>query len=227
MKKNIIFISLMFFLLLNQGLVKGTTIQPIERSVGKLKISIDPRMELLAAVQSLTNIQDLVNMDLPYSQEIIRYFESFSSKEAVKLTVNLQQQHGFAADAPVTFMLHLSQPAELEEKAKFSDYILNRSGKSDNLEQYRKSIKQFAEESNFEAFWNSKISFYNQILDMTIANMGEIDLIKTMEDYFHATQDSYNIIITPAFVGGKMSKISDSNGKENIYASLSTTSIKR
>ena len=218
--------SLILFLCLNQTLVMGTTIQPVERTVGKLKISIDPRIELLAAVQSLSTIQDLVNKDLPYTKEILDYFESFSSQEAVKLTENLQQKYDFNSDAPVDFMLRLSHLPELEEKAKYSDYILQRSGGNDNLEQYRKSIKQFAEVANFDAFWNSKIPFYNQILDMTIANLGEIDLVKTLEDYFNETQDSYNIIITPAFSGGKGAKIPDDTGKENIYACISTTSIK-
>ena len=228
MKKNVIFIGLMFFLLLNQGLVKGTTIQPIERSVGKLKISIDPRMELLAVVQSLTNTQDLVGKDLPYTKEIMSYFESFSSQEAVQLTENLQQKYRFGADAPVVFMLHLSQPAELETQIAFSNYLLQRSGEGDNLEQYRKSIKQFAETSNFEAFWDSKIPFYNQILDMTIANMSELDLVKAMEDYFNETQDSYNFIITPAFRSGtgKGPKITDATGEENTYACIATTAIK-
>ena len=219
-----IFLSFVLILCLNQGLVKA--VQPVERSVGKLQISIDPRMELLATIHLLSNNQDLVDRGSPYSKEIIRYFESFSSQEAVKLTENLQQKYGFSYDAPVAFMLHLSQPVELEEKIKFSDYILKRSGEDDNLEQYRKSIKQFAEVSNFEAFWNSKIPFYNQILDMTIANMGELDLVKTMEDYFNETQENYNVIITPAFGGGKGAFVSGLNGKDIFYATIETSNMK-
>ena len=221
------FLSLVLILFLNQVMVKGEVIQPIERYVGeKLIISIDPRIEILAAIHSLSNNMDLANRTLPYTREIISYFEAFSSHEAVKLTESLSQRYGFGSDAPVAFMLHLSQSAELEEKSKFSDYILQRSGRGDNLEQYRKSIKHFAEVSNFEAFWNSKIPFYNQILDMTIANMGEIDLVKTMEDYFNETQDFYNVIITPAFHGGKGAFVSDAEGKENFYATVSTTDTK-
>lgn len=219
--------SLVLILFLNQVMVKGEIIQPIERSVGeKLIISIDPRMELLAAIHSLANNFDLANRALPYTREIISYFEAISLHEAVKLTESLAQIYGFGADAPVAFMLHLSQPVELEEKTKFSDYILQRSGRGDNLEQYRKAIKHFAEISNFEAFWNSKIPFYNQILDMTIANMGKIDLVKTMENYFNETQDFYNVIITPAFHGGKGAFVSGADGKEKFYATLSTTDTK-
>lgn len=226
MKKPIIFLSLILLLCLAQCIILGAPIQPIERSIGKLRISIDPRIELLAVIHSLSNNQDLANRNLPYSKEIISFFESFSSQEAVKLTESLNQKYGFSYDAPVAFMLHLSQPVELEEKNKFSEYILKRSGEGDNLEQYRKSIKRFVEISNFEAFWNSKIPFYNQILDMTIANMGEVDLVKAMEDYFNETQENYNVIITPALFGGKGAFISGIDGKETFVATLETTDMK-
>jgi len=217
-------VSLILILCLNQGLVKA--IQPVERSVGRLKISIDPRMELLSTIQLLSSNYPIINRDLPHSKDIINYFSSFSLQEAVTSTDSLLQKFGFAFDAPVSFMLHLSQPTELEPQIKFSDYLLGRSGRGDNLEKYRKAIKQFAETSNFEIFWNSKIPFYNQILDMTIADMLEKDLIKAMEDYFKETKESYNIIIAPAFRGGYAPRITDADGKVHIYACLSTNRLK-
>ena len=213
MKKSSKFIGVILILCLTQGLAKAA--QPIERSVGKLQISIDPRMELLATVQLLSNYP-VINRDLSYSKEILTYFEPFSSQEAVLLTNSLLQNHGFSYDAPVTFMLYLSQPPELEPQIKFSDYLLKRSGEGNNLERYRKSIKEFVETSNFEVFWNSKTSYYNQILDMTIADMGGKDLVKTMEDYFNETKESYNIVISPAFRGGYGPRISDADGREKI-----------
>ena len=215
--------SVILILCLNQGLVKA--MQPVERSVGRLNISIDPRIELLSTIQLLSNYP-VVNRNLPYSTEVLSYFEDFSSLEAVTMTSSLLQSYGFSYDAPVTFMLYLSQPPELEPTIMFSDYLLERSGRGDNLEQYRKSIKEFAEKSNFEDFWNSKVPFYNQILDMTISDMGAKDLVKAMEDYFNEAQESYNIVIAPAFIGGYGPKISDADGKEHIYACLSTTNQK-
>ncbi|WP_291530663.1 DUF4932 domain-containing protein [Bacteroides sp. UBA939] len=226
MKNTCHFLSFMLCLVLSQSLVKGATIQPIERTVGKLKITIDPRMELLAVIHTLSTNMDLADRVVPYSKEIASYFDSFSSHEAVKLTESLHQKYNFNSDAPVAFMLHLSQPMELEPTAKYSNYITGRSSGSDNLEQYRKAMKQFAEASGFEAFWNSKIPFYNQILDMTIANMGEIDLVEAMEDYFNETQDFYNIIITPAFRGGKGGFVTGNDGKDRFSTTISTTQIK-
>jgi hypothetical protein len=119
-------------------------------------------------------------------------------------------------------MLYLSQVPELEQQMAFSDRLLKRGGGAENLEQYRKSIKQFAEVSNFEYFWNSRVSLYNQILDLTIAEMDEIDLVKILEDYYNETQESYNIILSPPFSGGYGPRIPANNGKYDIYACLTT-----
>jgi len=225
MKKSYISLSLVLFLSLNHGLVKGDTLKPVERQVGNLHISIDPRMELLATVQLLANYP-VVDADLSYSKDILHYFKSFSSQKAVKMTKNLMQKYEFDYDAPVVFMLYLSQLPKLEQQISFPDYLLGRGGGGKKLEQYRKTMKDFADKSKFSAFWNSKIPFYNQILDITVANMGKIDLVKTMEDYFNEKQASYNIIISPAFDGGYGPKIPGANGKDNIYACLSVTNMK-
>ena len=200
-------------------------ILPLERFVGKLQISIDPRMELLATIQLISNYP-VIDRNMSYSKDVIKYFKSFKSHKAVKTTDLLVKEHGFGYDAPVTFMLYLSQLPELNLNIPYSNYLIERADSENNLEQYRKEIKEFAEKSNFGTFWNKKIPFYNQILDMTIASMDEKDLVKVVEDYFNETQDSYNIIVSPAFRGGYGPKITDSAGKENIYACLSATAIK-
>ena len=217
MKKQYSFLILMLFGYLNQILVNGQTIQPIERTIGKLHISIDPRMEILSAIQLLT-YHPGQDRNLPYSKDMLNYFEPFLSLEAATMTSALMQEYGFGRDAPVSFMLYLSQPLELEQQIEFAYHLKERSGGGDNLEQYRGAIKQFAETSNFEAFWNSKIPYYNQILDLTIANIGERDLVMVLEDYFNDTKDGFNIIIIPSFSGGVGASITDADGKEKIYA---------
>ena len=217
--------SLILLLCLNQTIVLGTTIQPVERTVGKLKISIDPRMEVLTTVHLLSNYTR-VNRSSPYSKDVLNYFKPFSSHEAALMTDSLMQKYGFANDAPITFMLHLSQPPALDAQIQFPDYLLGRSGRGDNLEQYRKSIKQFAEKSDFETFWNSKIGFYNQILDLTIAEMGERNMIKVLEDYFNETNENYNIIIMPLYSGGAGPRITDTDGKDMIYSCIGPTNMK-
>ena len=225
MEKIFYLINLILIVFCGQVSAQKENMSPILRSVGSLQISIDPRMELLTTIQLLANYP-IIDRNLSYSKDIMKYFKSFSSQEAVIMTDSLFQKYGFSYDAPVSVMLYLSQPPELEQRITFTDYMIRRSGGGDNLEQYRKSIKQFAEISDFETFWNSKISLYNQILDLTIAEIGAIDLVKTLENYFNETQESYNITISPSFAGGFGPRIPGNDGKLNIYGCLSTTDIK-
>ena len=212
---------LVSFLFLNQAVTKGDTLKPVERVIGNLHISIDPRIELLTTIQLLADYP-VINRNKPYSKEVINYFKSFSSQEAVKITDSLFQKYGFSHDASPTLMLYLSQVPELEQQMNFSERLIERGGGAENLEQYRKAIKQFAEISNFEVFWNSRITLYNQILDLTIAEMDGIDLVKNLEDYYNETQNSYNIILSPSFSGGYGPRIPAKNGKYDIYACLTT-----
>lgn len=197
------------------------TLKPIERTVGNLHISIDPRMELLTATQLVSNAT-MVDRTKACSQEAIAYFKPFSSEEAVTLSSYLEENYTFGADAPPEFMLHLSQVPELEQQIPFTERLLERGGSAENLEQYRVALKRFAEVSNFEDFWNSRIPLYNQILDLTIAEMGEIDLVKVLENYYNETQASYNLILSPAFAGGYGPRIPNENSKLDIYACITT-----
>ena len=219
MKKLYSFLILILIGCLNQLLVNGQTIQPVERSVGKLQISVDPRMEILATVQLLSN-SPYIRRDLSYSKDVIDYFKSFSSHEAVLMTDSLLQKCGFVFDAPVAFMLYLSQLPELEQQIAYKDYLKARSGRGDNLEKYRKSIKYFAEISNFETFWSSSIPSYNQTLDLMIAEMGELDFVKILENYYNDTFESYNIILSPSFIGGFGPTITDIDGNDIAYVCI-------
>ena len=219
------FLSFTLFLCLNQGVVHSADIQPIERTIGKLRISIDPRMELLNAIQ-LTANDPRVLRNTSYSKDILGYFKPFSSHEAVSLTDDMMNKYKFGDDAPVLLMLHSSGLPGLEQQITYTDYLKGRAGGGDHLEQYRKAIKDFARISDFEAFWNSKIPFYNRILDLTIAEMGGMDMAGALEDYYNEENDNYDIIIMPAFHGGVGPKITDNYGKETFYSCIAPTNMK-
>jgi hypothetical protein len=229
--KSSYFLIALLLIALNQILVNAQSIQPIERNIGKLKISIDPRIEVLSTVQLLSNntsIKSLfVREDINYSADILSYFESFSLHEAVTITDSLTAKYGFGFDSPITFMLHLTQFPEFEQQSEFSDNLLELSGKGDNLEQYRKSIKEFVQTSDFETFWNNKIPFYNDILDLTISKMGKANFVKNLENYFNETNENYNVILSPSIRGGYGPKITDNEGNEMIYAILPLRNMKR
>jgi len=54
-RKTFSLLTLLTFLSLIQVSAQNGNIEPVERFAGKLQISIDPRMELLATIQLISN----------------------------------------------------------------------------------------------------------------------------------------------------------------------------
>ena len=220
--KKLIIIALVLFL---GNYLQAQTIEPVEQTVGKLHISVDPKMELLSTIQLLAKYQ-FINRKIDYSNEISSHFADFSKYEAVTLTDELLNNHGFAYDAPVNLMLYLSQIPELKQQSNYSDYLIKRAGGKKNLENYRVAISDFSKEANFKEFWDSQKEFYQQIIDLTVQEVGNQDLVKVIEDYFNETQNSYNIILSPSFHGGYGPRMPAENGKYDIYSCMTTTNEK-
>ena len=193
------------------------TIQPAQQTIGNLNISVDPRIELLSTIQILSNYQ-VINRESDYSKEIQAYFNKFSTLDAVTFT---DQLTNFAYDAPAGFILYFSQPPDLKQLLPYSDYLVKRAGGKENLDHYRKSIEQFAKKSDFEKFWNSKLDFYNNMLELTAEEAKDADPVKIIEDYFNEKRNSYNIIIAPLFNGHNYgTRLPAVNNKFDIYSCI-------
>lgn len=74
------------------------SIEPIKRTIGKLTLSIDPRMEVLSAVQMIADYP-VIRKNNAYSQSIDTYFRPYDTLPAVHLTDRLKSH--FTQDAPV------------------------------------------------------------------------------------------------------------------------------
>ena len=142
MKKSCFLSILAIFFGLHQVVAQG--IQPVERSVGKMRLSIDPRMELLAAVNPVSDSKYLLNRESPYTQALASYFAPFSGHKAAMPTTGRLEQAGFSLTSPVAFMLYLSQPPELKREAGYSASLSDKVNGSRNLDKYRKYLKRFA-----------------------------------------------------------------------------------
>lgn len=199
----------------------GQKIEPIEKRIGKLSISVDPRLELLNSIQVLSNYP-LVGENTPYTLRIAEFFKSSVDHNAIKITQSLLQNYGFSYDAPVAFMLTLSQPDALKQATPLSDYLTGRAGGADNLDEYRLAIKDFAKKGNFREFWKQNIPMYTQMIDLTVGEAEGINWVDALENYYNQTQNSYNIILFPISNShGYATKTAVKGGKYDLYASLS------
>ncbi|HNX79769.1 MAG TPA: hypothetical protein PKJ24_07790, partial [Prolixibacteraceae bacterium] len=102
-------------------------LEPVSAEAGKLKILVDPRMELLCAVQSLADYPFL-NRQTAYSRDLMKYFGKDSAREAVSMTSRLHKEFGFAYDAPVDLILRLTPPPGLRQTHPYPPRALERAG---------------------------------------------------------------------------------------------------
>lgn len=159
MKRFFLAIGASAFLLVSQA----QTLLPVRDIIGRLFVSVDPRMELLGAVQAVAGYP-LCTRDTPYSDSVTSYFAAFAGSDAVKCTKKLLRD-GFAYDAPAGQMLYYSFPAELKLRQPYSEYLGGRAGGEKNLRHYRTALQRFAEESDFARFWTQNEAFYRELLD--------------------------------------------------------------
>ncbi len=212
-----------FAFLATCGTAAARQLEPVVRTVGRLNISIDPRMELLSAVQLSAKDYPVIDRDLEYSREVMEYFAPLAGHKAPLMTGLMLKHVAFGHDAPVTFMLHLSQPVRLKRVIPYTDRLIQRAGNEKTLTEYRRALKKFARKGDFDKFWTSRQVLYNEILDRSVAELRGSDFVGTLEDYLGMKQGSYNIIIAPSFDGGYGPRIQREDGLFDLYCCLSTT----
>ena len=214
-------LPLIIFLLFTSILIYSQKISPIAQTSGHLEIRIDPRMELLCAVQLISDYPT-INRNTPYSREIIEFFKKDTTQEAVKITKQLAVDYGFVHDAPLDLILRLSALPELKTSHPFTPRTIERAGNKTNLESYRKALKKFGAESQFTDFWNSHRTYYQKMVQYTVTELKGCDPVQTFNDYFNESKKSYTVILSNALMGGYGMRVADEMNELNIFACLNT-----
>lgn len=170
---------------------------PLRDSIGKLTISVDPRMELLGAVQLVAGYP-LGTRGTPYSSRVQARFGAFAGSDAAECTKKLFRD-GFSYDAPAGLMLCFSFPPGLEQQQPYSDYLKGRARGEENLRHYRAALAHFAAESRFADFWTENAAFYRQLLAQCKSTLGGVDIAGMLGSYYNLEQAGYNVVLCPLF----------------------------
>jgi hypothetical protein len=205
------------------------SLEPISRNINGINMMIDPRIELLAAVQAIGGYDErfdlITNENFAYKNDMKTYFYSFSKHEAVK-TFDSMSSGSFCYDAPPTAMLYLSNPLNLTVKQDFSSYLKNRVGEV-SLNKFAGQLKNFAIDTKFDDFYNSRKDFYKKVIDKNAELMGNSRYIDNLEQYYGMKQNSYNIILSPMFHnGGYGPKVENKDGSYDVYSIQGPAGVK-
>ncbi|MFC1635565.1 DUF4932 domain-containing protein, partial [Planctomycetota bacterium] len=231
MKKIVITILLLNLCLsTSQSVVGAADVQKKnpESPPQAVNITVDSRIELLAAVQLLSGYEQfglIARSNFPYKQDARKYFSEYKSHPAVKLFGQMSAD-GFSFDAPPAAMLYLSKPPELAIEQPFTQYLHRRAGGAKRLNKFVELLRDFAKETEFMTFFKTHTGSFEQMIANAKRKMGDINYARTLEDYYGMKQGSYNIILAPLFNGGYGPRIERTGGKYDIYNILGSANVK-
>lgn len=187
-----------------------------------LYIGVDPRMELLAIVQYLSNYDSrfhlLTHFNISYKTDIEKAFHSFRDHQVIKLFEQLSPKR-FNFHAPPAAMLYLSVPPQLEVQIPYPDDLITSAGGFEQLGQFLSALRDFAKVSNFMDFYQSQSAFYEAITQQSGTQLVLEDDEAVLETYYGMKQDGFHVILVPLFhEGGFGPRIERENGLTEIYS---------
>ncbi len=201
-------------------------IEPVKKSIGSLNIIVDPRIELLSAVQLQSGYELLTQFEFDYKNNMDDYFNNYKKHKAVTEFKRLNKL-GFNYDAPPTSMLYLKNPPNLEQKIDFDEYLAGRANGKKNLTDFVQSLREFSKETDFRSFFDNNIPFYETMVEEVYNNVQDMNIAKNLDDYYGMDVNSYNIILAPMFhSGGYGPRVKGENGLYDIYGIIGPGDIR-
>ena len=193
---------------------------PVMFAQERLTVSIDPRIELLTAVQLLAGYGEkyglLTKFDDSYKRDMQKYFAPWHESNAVRLFEDMSKG-GFTYDAPPTLMIYLSAPPELQEVTPLPTEVVERAGGKEKLEAFVIALHKFALDSRFTNFYES----HKPVYDRMVAAVGDpkdgLREIDTLERYYGMKQHGYHIVLAPLFVGAYGPRVPRPDGTFDLF----------
>jgi hypothetical protein len=182
---------------------------PVCESVHTMKVCVDPRLELLAVVQCLSDYCDkfplLSKHDFAYSQAVDKYFLQYREHDLVHFLSDLiarpfsYENPPFAFGAPPEVVLYLDSKGELHDDIYSNHFLAKRAGGEESLKQFIDLLKSFFYGSDFTRFYSKHHQLYQELAQRTSAKIGERDYILELEEFYGTVNASYTVILVSLF----------------------------
>jgi len=174
------------------------------REPSQITVNVDPRIELLAAVQLISGYGErtrlITRYEFTYRKRMQLQFSPWADHEAARL-FDAMSRRGFSFDAPVAVILHCSDPPALEEVAEIPEAIVTRAGGREHLKRFLAALRAFAKDTDFSAFFENHAAEYEKMIEPVREHLAGID-IGMLEAYYGTKQGGYHIILAPLFHPG-------------------------
>ncbi len=199
----------------------------IFRVHNQISVGVNPEVELISIVQTISNYPTVLGFLMAqdsskYKTDVINHFKPYQKHPAVLMLNRLCIiPGGLNFSVPSNIMLYTDNSLRLREDIELDEFVINRAGGIDSLRVFLNLLSDFAIQSSFNEFYKEHGGFYSDIVEKTISNLGSIDYISELEDFYGKKQKSYNIVLVSLynFVGFGNSLL-HSNDQREIYNTL-------
>jgi hypothetical protein len=204
----------------------------VTKDYNQVIIGVFPQVELISIVQTISKYPTAFGFLMAgdtsiYRTDVINHFDSYKNHPAVLMFNRLSlQPRMLNFSAPSNIMLYTNESLDLRTDIELDDFVINRAGGIDSLRVFLRLLRDFAVQSSFNDFFLDHRDFYLAITENTIKNMGSINYISELENFYGKTQKSYNIILVTLynFVGFGNSLLY-SNEKREIYNTMGPKTV--
>lgn len=162
----------------------------------KLYILVDPRMELLTALQLVAgdpNINCISKSS--YYQDMLTWVNPYRNHHAVAQYRAINDY--FCFDAPINSMLYMDYNDELSLTYEPSEYLCLRAGSKQNWMDFYKGLQDFARVTGFKRFYEDQSGYYQQAIKKVIAINGACDPATELESFIGLEAKQYTLRFSP------------------------------
>lgn len=189
-----------------------TDVRPLVKPLGPgLFLEMDPRIELLAGVQSWTSWTTDPQSDgflgsppTTYAQQLREALAAFHSHQAMTIAQNLHRGHGFSYDAPPAFVLSGDHGLVFDRPVGgYSRYLTGRAGGEAILNLWAEALRDLANKASFAVFFEAHRPYYEGLLDQASRGLDAEPLAQWLKDYYGSTGEFvFHFVLAPALMPG-------------------------
>jgi hypothetical protein len=165
------------------------------------QIGVDPRIELVSIVLHLSEWDYFGKFETEgyrYAEEVERHFGRFRDHPAVTW-FNVEGEN-WNLDDPVSAMLWLSPPPAMTINRPLPLHPTCQISE-DQFRQTVELLNRFAEESDFNGFWESHQDFYRSFTATTRSQLPFEDHLRLMMSFFGESKSRFVFILAPMING--------------------------
>ena len=225
MKKNILFISCLFFSILMFGQETEKINQDFLSHYPLPKV--DKRIELLSIVFRLAgNFEYNDDSYRSYVADIHGHFDKYKDHPLIAFATGMRNKNGVSFDAVQAMAIYLEQPPLLNPVVPFSAQVPERRWGRENAIKFTGLLMQFYTDARCEEFFAEHDGLYQIAQERFMPVYKALDVTWYTQYYGEQPDGSLNIIIGLSLGGGNYGpKVVYPDGKEDSYAIMGTSSI--